>query len=448
MAAAEYSLRQYRLWLPVALALLLSGCAMIDRLLEEREDPLPGERISVLVADRSLAPDLSGEAAAVRLPRPTANPEWPQPGGYQNHAMHHIAVAESLSRAWTSDVGSGSTDVRRLLAQPVVADGRVYTIDSLASVHATDAASGRTIWRFDARPPAEREGLLGGGVSYWSGRLYVATGLAEVMALDAATGATLWRRGIPGPARSGPTVLDGRVFVTTVDNQLLALSETDGATHWSHRGATETAMLLGTASPAVEEALVIAVYSSGEVFALRAETGRVAWQDSLVSTRQPDAVSALADIRAMPVIDRERVHVVSNGGLLVSYDLRSGARLWDREIGGLETPWVAGGFIFLLSNANELVALSREEGAIAWVRPLARFVDNDPANNAIFWTGPVLAGDRLIAAGSHGLAVAVSPYDGTVLGTETIPDGVTVPPVVAGDSVYFLTEGARLVAYR
>ncbi len=445
MAAAK-SLRQAIM--PVAIAILLSGCEMIDRWLIEPEDPLPGERISVLVADRSLAPDLQGDAAAVRLPRPTPSPEWPQPGGYQNNAMHHISVAQQLGRAWSVDVGSGSDDDRRLLAQPVVADGRVFTIDSRAEVFAKDLQTGRTLWRFDARPAEEREGLLGGGVSFWSGRLYVTTGLAEAMALDAATGAVIWRRGLPGPARSGPTVLDGRVYTVTVDNQLLALSETDGATLWSHRGSEETAMLLGTASPAVDEGLVVVGYSSGEVFALRVETGRVAWQDSLIATRQPDAVSALADIRAMPVIDRGRVLVISNGGLLVSYDLRSGARLWDREIGGLETPWVAGAFIFLISNANELVALSRDDGAIAWVRPLARFIGNDPLNDPVFWTGPVLAGDRLIAAGSHGLAVAVSPYDGTVLGTADIPDGVTVPPVVAADAVFFLTEGARLVAYQ
>ncbi|MEX2643573.1 MAG: PQQ-binding-like beta-propeller repeat protein [Acetobacterales bacterium] len=432
----------------VAFAAGLTGCSLVDRLLEVPEDPLPGERISVLEADRTLQPDSGMQSREVLLPRPTPNPEWPQPGGYQNHAMHHIAVGENLQRAWTANVGSGTDGDRRILSPPVVAAGRVYTIDADAVVQATDQSSGRELWRFDAQPPDESSGLPGGGISYWDGRLYVATGLAEVMALDDANGQVLWRRPLSAPARSGPTVLDGRVFVTSVDNQLLALSSQDGSTLWSHRGAEEMAMLLGTASPAVEEGLVVTVYSSGEIFALRVETGRTAWQDSLVATRQPDAVSALADIRAMPVIDRGRVHIISNAGLHASYDLRSGARLWDREIGGVETPWVAGGYIFLITTSNELVALTRDDGSIAWVRQLARFIDNDPRNDPVSWTGPVLVGDRLIAAGSHGVAIAISPYDGTVLGSVGIPDGVTVPPVVAGETVFFLTEGAQLVAYR
>jgi hypothetical protein len=35
-----------------------------------------------------------------------------------------------------------------------------------------------------------------------------------------------------------------------------------------------------------------------------------------------------------------------------------------------------------------------------------------------------------------------------MLGSIELPDGVTVPPVVAGGSVYFLADDAQLVAYR
>lgn len=102
----------------------------------------------------------------------------------------------------------------------------------------------------------------------------------------------------------------------------------------------------------------------------------------------------------------------------------------------------------MLTNNSELVALSRDNGQVYWVLALPRHVDNDIKKPAIIWTGPLLVSDRLIVAGSHGRAIAVSPYSGKVLGIERMPDGVTVSPVVADRVIYFLTDDADLIAYR
>ena len=97
---------------------------------------------------------------------------------------------------------------------------------------------------------------------------------------------------------------------------------------------------------------------------------------------------------------------------------------------------------------SEIVCISRADGRIHWVRGLPRFEDPEDQEDPITWTGPLLTSDRLVVAGSNGEALAVSPYSGRVLGVEEMPDGVTVAPVVAGGSVYFLADDAELVAYR
>ena len=96
-------------------------------------------------------------------------------------------------------------------------------------------------------------------------------------ALDAESGKIVWRTPLTAPVRAAPTVAGDRVFITTVDNQLIALAAEDGKKIWDHSGISETAGLLGGASAAVDSGTVIAAYSSGELFALRADTGRVAW---------------------------------------------------------------------------------------------------------------------------------------------------------------------------
>jgi hypothetical protein len=42
----------------------------------------------------------------------------------------------------------------------------------------------------------------------------------------------------------------------------------------------------------------------------------------------------------------------------------------------------------------------------------------------------------------------LSPYDGRILGSLQLGAGVSVPPVVAGGTAYFLTDDAALHAFR
>ena len=433
----------------IAVSLGLSACSTISDYIDTDEDPpLPGERISVLANQRSLSPDPGLAGKAILLPAPFANAGWPQSGGYANHAMHHIEVRQALNEAWSVDIGAGSDDEERLSSSPVVVGGRIFAMDARATVSAYDTATGGLLWETELTPDDEDDGHINGGLAFERGRLYATTGFAEVIALDAGSGAVVWREHVGAPMRAAPTVRGGRVFAQTVDNRLFAINAETGEGLWTHSGISETASVLGSASPAVDAGVVVVAYSSGELVALKAENGRVLWQDSLLTVRRTDAVSTLADIRGRPVIDRGRVIAMSHAGLTAAIDLRTGRRLWDREIGGLENPWVAGDYVFLLTNDNEIACISRNDGRIFWVRALPRFEDPEDLEDPIIWTGPILASDRLIIAGSNGEALAVSPYDGRILGSVEMPDGVSVPPVVADGSVYFLADDAELVAYR
>ena len=431
----------------IIIALMLLGAC--DTWFGETEaPPLPGKRISVLLHEKTLVPDPDAAGEEILLPPPSVNPSWPQAGGYANHAMHHTEVGEDVRRAWQADIGSGSDDTDRIIASPIVAEGRVFAMDAESVVSAFDTESGRRLWEAELTPEEEDDGHISGGLAHEKGRVYVTTGFAQVIALDAETGDILWRETLGGPMRAPPTARGGRLFAVTIDNKLYALDASNGATLWTHSGITETASLLGGGSPAVDAGVVVVPYSSGELVALKVETGGVLWTESLARLRRTDVISALAHIRGRPVIDRGRVFAMGHGDQMVAIDLRSGQRIWEKEIGGLQSLWVAGNYLFTLSNNAELVNLAREDGRIHWVTQLPRFEDEEERRHPIVWTGPLLASDRLIVAGSQGTALAVSPYSGAVLGKVEMPDRVTVDPIVADRSIYFLADNAKLVAYR
>ncbi len=438
----------YRLAVLTLCGAVLSGCETLGDLFGSDEEILPGERIAILTTDRGLNPDSSIADLAVQLSEPYVNGRWTQYGGSASHAMYHLALGQAPRRAWSEDVGAGEDDDRRILAQPLVVDGIVYGMDALSTVTAYDAERGRQLWRQDLEPEFEDDGYFGGGLAYQDGRLFVSTGFAEVLALNATDGQVLWRQRVPGPMRAAPTADGGRVFVVTTANQTIALSAEDGRQLWSHTGIEESTALLGAASPAVSGSTVVTPYTSGEIVGLLAENGRPLWSESLAAINRTDPLADIGQIRGAPVIDRDLVLAIGHSGRMVAIDLRRGQRAWERDIGGVEMPWVGGDFVFVLSNDAQLVCLTRRDGRIRWVRPLERFEDPEDQEDPIHWAGPVLAGDRLIVAGSHGKALSISPYTGEVTGAIELPDGVSIAPVVAGNTLYFVTNGGSLVAMR
>ena len=220
------------------------------------------------------------------------------------------------------------------------------------------------------------------------------------------------------------------------------------AIRWTGAGAVEIAGLLGASSPAAAQGTVVAGFSSGELNAYRYENGQNIWQDALARTSISTSVTSLSDIDADPVIDAGRVYAVGQGGRMVAIELITGQRVWEINVAGIATPWVAGDWIFVVTDEAQLLALSRTTGKIRWMTQLPRYRDVKDKKGRIDWVGPILAGDRLILANSVGQIVNVSPADGAVQTTVETRMPVSLPPIVANNTLYVLHDSGQLTAWR
>jgi outer membrane protein assembly factor BamB len=436
--------RRMALLMPLA----TGACGLTDfNFFGTDKDPIPGKRIAVIRVNRGLVVD-NPRNDRVKLPPPVARDSWPQAGGEPSHEMGHAAVADRLTEVWRSDIGRGGGYRRKITSQPVVADGRVYAMDSNAMVSAFDVAKGGRVWRFDTTPDDDRGTNVGGGVAFAEGRIYASTGRGELLCLDAANGELKWREKLGNAARAAPTVAEGRVFVPLLGDRLVAHATDDGRRLWMYQATEAQTAVLGLPSPAYADGLVVAGFGSGDLVALRGATGAVVWADSLASARGRNSGSDLSAIAGMPVIQDGRVYAVGLGGLMLSLDLRSGRRLWERDVTSDSTPCVAGEWIYVLSDDGELAAISRVDGSVAWVTQLQKFENMEKKKGPIRWLGPTLAADRLIVASNTAVAQAVSPYTGEVLGQQDLSGPVSVPAIVAAGTVFMITDDARLVALR
>ena len=421
------------------------GCSYFEDLFESTKPSIPGKREAVMASVRGLQPDPSF-TQSISLPPPVLNADWPQSGGSPSHVGGNIQLGQ-IRRSWSRSIGEGGGYRQKITATPVIAGGQVFTMDSDGAVSAFDLARGGRRWNTDTQDKKDRSTNVGGGLATDGGVVFASTGRGELLAMDAATGKITWRVPLDTPGRSAPTLADSRLFVSTLDNRLLAFSIKDGSRLWSFQATVAATSVLGEPAPAYSDGLVVAGFGSGDLVALRADSGTLAWSDSLAAARGRTSLADLSAIRASPVIDDGTVYAIGVGGLLLALDLRSGRRLWERDAAGQHTPWIAGDWLFVLTQEQVLACLHRADGHVRWLSQLPRYENVEKSRDAIFWTGPLLGGQYLYLGGSTEKLLAVNPTTGDILGDQLLPDQVSVGMVAAAGKLFVVTDDSSLTAF-
>ncbi len=430
----------------LGLPLAVSGCGLFDSILGDNKTKLSGKREAVLGSRGGLEVD-AAEGRTVAVPPPVAVAAWTESGGNATHTLGNIAVT-GLQPAWTASVGSGGGYRAKLTAQPLIAGGAVYTMDSDGRVSAFDLATGSRRWRTDTEADDSRSSNIGGGIAVQGERIYGTTGRGDALALEAGTGKVLWRKNIGVPARSGPTLANERMHFTTIDDQLLALSLANGERAWGYTAASSSTTVLTEAPPAISDGLVVAGFGSGELVSVRADSGVLAWSDTLASSRGRNSSVDLSAIRGLPVVDQGRVYAIGVGGLILALDVRSGRRLWEREVGGGQTPWLAGDWLYVQTSGQALAAINAGDGRVRWLQDLPRWDNPAKERDPIFWAGPLMVNGKLLLAGTSQIGVSINPVDGRIIGTQTLSGAVSVAPVAASGTVLILSDDGTLQAFR
>jgi len=180
-----------------------------------------------------------------------------------------------------------------------------------------------------------------------AGQVFLGGGFGshEFYALDAATGNTRW---IYHTADDGPTAAvfsDGRIAFNTESCELEVITE-DGKPLWK-KWLGDPLMSM----PAIAGGVVYMAYpnSRGDakyyVAAFDLGSGKELWKSSIAG-----------EIITAPVIDEQRVYLATVEGSLVSFDRRSGARIFEENKNATSAPAVWNGQCFFSRREASMVS--------------------------------------------------------------------------------------------
>jgi outer membrane protein assembly factor BamB len=418
----------------------------------ESELILDGDRIAIITTKDTVLPDPAALAEGAGLPDLIANLNARHPGLSPGHTGGNIMANLPFKKVWSVSIGGAGSELTEL-AQPVVANGQVFTVTPNGIVTAFDVESGKSNWQvaietfFDDPLPG-----IAGGLAVSSDTLFVHAGGNNFAALSVKNGSTRWSVSSPLPVRGGPTIIgkDDAVVITNLDGNIFTYGAADGALVWQRAGLPVSTVVYGAPSPAFYGKQLVIAGHGGDISLVEAGSGQVSWSDSLAAFSPRTPLQSIADIRAHPVHDGGLIFAVSQAGQTAAFNARSGLLVWDQPIGGIEMPWLAGETLFLTTIDGRLYALRRNDGVVRWVVDLPGALPKGivASEDIPRFVGPVVVDGKVMVISKSGKLFSFDANTG--VGNEILRVGsnVVTPPQISAGMMFVLNNNGSLTAFR
>lgn len=427
------------------LAMSLASCSQDKKLPQ-------GVRISAL-DDFNSSAHLQN-TSLTNLPNPYHNASWAQAGVNPQHIIGNLKAGDNLQELWGENFGKGISKRDILLAAPVVSGERVFAMDSRGQVSAFNLNTGERLWSnvLMANIAGMKETKSrASGLAVDNATLFATTGFGGVFAMNSETGTPKWRKVMEAPIRIAPTVTDKMLLVQTVDNKLYALDKANGQELWRFGVAQEDTVIAGGASPAydAEDNVVIAGFSNGEIVVLNATIGTPLWSEMLVSNKQVTSTTEINTIGAYPIVEDGIVYAISNSNIMLAIDMRSGDKLWEKEIGSMQNMLLAGDYLFVISNRNVLYAVDKNDGKVMWALDVYEYlVDEDGNTASVYAAPPLMLNGQIFVAFSNGKVLKIDAVSGTLKAKIDLGIDISNGLIAAQEKVIAVSDNADVIVFK
>lgn len=303
-------------------------------------------------------------------------------------------------------------------------------------LHAFRGRDGAELWRFQTLGAVEGTPVLSHETLYFGsddGGLY---------AVDPTTGRMRWRHATTAEVIHAPIVTPDTVYFVNSDDSVFAVNSSDGTERWSyHRDPPGGITASGHAGLLMHGGRIITAFSDGNVVALGASDGAVAWERDTAgdneNTTGANEGHQTIDVDTTPVLCDGTIFVASYTAGMYALDPDGGGVRWRiqgyRDISTLTTD---GRWLYATSATLGLLKVDPLDGTVQWARDLgSRAMEQ-----------PILHGHHLFVPTQDQAIWVVRTRDGEpVLGLGR--SGASAPPRIVDHQLFFATNASVLLAY-
>ena len=250
--------------------------------------------------------------------------------------------------------------------------------------------------------------------------IITANSIDGVVALDRATAQPRWRLAIRDGVEAGAQLVDDVLYFGAGDGQLYAVRADTGRVQWSYPLKAE-----GLAKPRVAGGTIFVLGGNNVVHALNAKTGKLIW---VYNRREAGSLSIRGG--SQPAVSGDRVLVGFSDGAMVALNKSSGALLWEAGLNRNKrfrdvdaSPVIDGDVVYVSSYDGALYALRLDDGRTLWS------VEEGGDEEVL------VSGQTLYYSTSTGKVMAIDKTSGKVQWSVTNPHGISTAPTLFRNTI-------------
>ncbi|ANY21238.1 Outer membrane protein assembly factor BamB precursor [Tsuneonella dongtanensis] len=242
---------------------------------------------------------------------------------------------------------------------------------------------------------------------------------------------------------AAPVIGEGKMFVADTNGVIHAFDAQSGGKLWSQVAEVEGNLRAANFGGGVsyDGGRVFATNGVGEVLALDAQTGAQQWK-----------VKPAGPLRGAPTVAFGSVYVMTQDNQLFALSATDGKQLWNESgsttqtgLFGVASPAAGQGTVISGYASGELIAYRYENGRVLWADALARTsISTEVGALSDIDADPIIDAGRVYALGQGGRMAAYELVTGQRIWELNLA-GVSTP-AIAGEWIFTLTDDARLLA--
>ena len=421
---------------------LLVSCGSREFLgFEKKKIKLEGKRVAILQQAADEIVD-NKVLTKINLGKKKNILSWDQSHNSPTHLAINFEAITTFSKQKRILSSAGESADSRILMQPVVNNYNLFFLDARGNVIAFDLNKNKKIWKKNISLKNDNNHNLGGGVAVYNDKVIINSPYGEIISLDKKSGSINWRKSIGIPFRAAPTIFNGKIFSLALSNKLIVLNVEDGSLYWEHEGIFNNTTLISSPKIAINDNIVIVPYSNGDFFGINIANGKELWRNSFIDIEVKETSNSFTDIDGFPVIKNNIAIITSATGKVTSINMKTGSRLWEKDISSSTTPAVNGNSLFIINSNFELMCLDINSGDIRWKK---KIIESRSDKLKDIWHAPVIINSKLVLVGGDKKLITVDPFTGKIEGKKNISGLPASSPFIYQKKVYLMLRNGDII---
>ena len=378
----------------------------------------------------------------ISISNPRKNLSWRMSSLNQQNFLGNIYLSGIDNIFLKKKIGKNKFPISKIISSPLVFENNIIFSDNNGTIFNINQ-NGEINWKKNIYKKIYKKVYKNLVFAIYQNNIYVADNIGFIYSIGLNNGKLVWIKNHGIPIKSNIKIYKNKIFLINQDNRILCFNTKNGSKIWDIRSVPSFIKLQNFLSSAIsKQGDVIAINSSGDLFKVNANNGKIDWS---LNTLESTLAHATDFFKSSEIVIIDDNIIFSSKSSIFSYNLNTGYTNWKQEVSSIGAPIIDGKNIFILTDNGYFVIIDKDTGIIISSTNILKILKKKKQETKI--TGFIMGSGKIYSVTSNGYLIVSSPVSGKVEYFKKIGDPVTSAPIINNGKLYILTKNSRIYGF-